>query len=409
MTAYRKAFLASSLLLLAVGVARAADKPQPATPLADSSLGLPPLVTIASNLVKPVGITNAGDGSGRLFLTLQDGKIMIWNGTQVLATPFLDIDPIVNSSGSEQGLLGLAFHPDYNTNGYFYVNYTDNTGGDTVIARYSVSAGNPNVADPASALKLVEIDQPFSNHNGGQLQFGPDGYLYIGMGDGGSGGDPFNNGQNPMALLGKMLRIDVDGGGNPPDCGGGAANYTIPADNPFVDGPGGTCDEIWHMGLRNPWRFTFDRLTGDLFIGDVGQDSWEEVDRQPAASAGGENWGWRCYEGKHPYNTQGCGPLNSYDRPILEYSHAVGCSITGGYVYRGPAMPGLGQGMYVYADYCSGRVWGARPVGIGWRTVLLADTPYNITTFGETEAGELCFSHDPAPQTGTVFCALASN
>jgi glucose/arabinose dehydrogenase len=410
MIAYRKVFLASVLPLLALATARAADKPQPDVAAADSSVGLPPLVTIANNLVKPVGITHAGDGSGRLFITLQDGKIMIWDGTQVLPTPFLDIDPIVNSSGSEQGLLGLAFHPDYKTNGLFYVNYTDNTGGDTVIARYSVSAGNPNVANPASALMLMEIDQPFSNHNGGQLQFGPDGYLYIGMGDGGSGGDPFDNAQNPTRLLGKMLRIDVNGvAGQPPDCGG--ANYTVPSDNPFVDGPGGSCDEIWHLGLRNPWRFTFDRLTGDLLIGDVGQDSWEEVDRQPAASAGGQNWGWRCYEGKHPFNTQGCGPIGDYDAPILEYSHSLGCSITGGYVYRGPAMPGLGQGTYVYGDFCSGRVWGARKVGGQWRPRLIEDTPYNISSFGETEAGELCFSHDPATSqpTGIVLCALASN
>ena len=401
MIAHRKVFLVSVLPLLALAAAEAADQAQP--PL--------PLVQIATGLVKPVGITNAGDGSGRLFITLQDGRIVIWNGTQVLPTPFLDIDAIVNSSGSEQGLLGLAFHPDYETNGFFYVNYTDNTGGDTVVARYSVSAGNPNVANPASALKLLEIDQPFSNHNGGQVLFGPDGYLYIGMGDGGSGGDPFDNGQNPTALLGKMLRIDVDGGGSPPDCGGAGTNYTIPADNPFVAGPGGSCDEIWHMGLRNPWRFTFDRVAGHMFIGDVGQNVWEEVNRQPAGSAGGENWGWRCYEGKHPFNTQGCGPIGDYDAPILEYSHAFGCSITGGYVYRGPAMPGLGPGTYVYGDFCSGRIWGARPFQGQWRTGLLADTPYNISTFGETEAGELCFTHDPATSepTGIVFCALASN
>jgi glucose/arabinose dehydrogenase len=233
MTAHWKLLLVSVLPLLGLSAAQAADQPESTTPPAEA--GLPPLTTIAPNLVKPVGITNAGDGSGRLFITLQDGKIIIWDGTQVLATPFLDIDPIVNSSGSEQGLLGLAFHPDYKSNGYFYVNYTDNTGGDTVIARYSVSAANPNVANPASALILMEIDQPFSNHNGGQLQFGPDGYLYIGMGDGGSAGDPFNNGQNLTKLLGKMLRIDVNGlVGQPPDCGG--SNYTIPSNNPFVDG-----------------------------------------------------------------------------------------------------------------------------------------------------------------------------
>ena len=404
MSAHRKVFLTGLLLLVAVTVARA-DNPQPAAPLADSPSALP-LVPIATDLVKPVGLTNAGDGSGRLFITLQDGKIMIWDGTQVLPTPFLNIDPIVNSSGSEQGLLGLAFHPDYESNGYFYVNYTDNTGGDTVIARYSVSAGNPNVADPASALQLMEIDQPFTNHNGGQLQFGPDGYLYIGMGDGGSGGDPFNNAQNPAELLGKMLRIDVNGlVGLPPDCGG--SNYTIPANNPFVDGPGGTCDEIWHMGVRNPWRFTFDRITGDMYIGDVGQDSWEEVDFQPAVSAGGENWGWRCYEGNHPFNTTGCGPAGDYDMPIVEYSHSLGCSITGGYVYRGPILPGLRPGTYVYGDFCSGRIWGVRRAFSGtWKSFQLQDTPYQISTFGEMENGTLCFTHDPATSqpTGIVFC-----
>jgi glucose/arabinose dehydrogenase len=410
MSAHRKVFLAAVLPLLAVTVTRAADQPQPAAASSDSTLALP-LVQIASSLVKPVGITNAADGSGRLFITLQDGRILIWDGTQVLPTPFLNIDPIVNSNGSEQGLLGLAFHPDYESNGFFYVNYSDNTGGDTIVARYSVSAADPNVANPASALILMEIDQPFSNHNGGQVLFGPDGYLYIGMGDGGSAGDPFNNGQNPSALLGKMLRVDVDGGGNPPDCGGAGANYTIPADNPLVDGPGGSCDEIWHLGLRNPWRFTFDRLLGHMFIGDVGQDSWEEVDRQPVASAGGENWGWRCYEGKHPFNTQGCGPAEDYDGPILEYSHALGCSITGGYVYRGPEVPGLGPGTYTYADFCSGRIWGARLQQGKWRNRQLMDTPYNISTFGEMENGTLCFAHnDTSSQpTGIVFCVQQSN
>jgi glucose/sorbosone dehydrogenase len=178
-----------------------------------------------------------------------------------------------------------------------------------------------------------------------------------------------------------------------------------------VDGPGGNCDEIWQLGLRNPWRFTFDRLTGDMYIGDVGQDSWEEVDRQPAGSAGGQNWGWRCYEGNHPYNTAGCGPISDYDGPIVEYSHSLGCSITGGYVYRGPVMPGLGQGTYVYADFCSGRVWGARQQAGKWRHLQLQDTPYMISSFGETEAGELCFTHDTtvSSPTSSVLCALSSN
>jgi len=410
MRTHRSVILASVLPFLTVIAARAADRPQTAPTAGDFILGVH-LVPIATNLLKPVGITHAGDGSGRLFITLQDGKIIIWNGTQVLPTPFLNIDPIVNSNGQEQGLLGLAFHPDYESNGYFYVDYTDTTGGDTIIARYSVSPGNPNVADPASAQILMEIDQPFTNHNGGQLQFGPDGYLYIGMGDGGSAGDPGNRAQDKTELLGKILRIDVNGvAGQPPDCGG--SNYTIPADNPFVDGSGGNCDEVWHLGLRNPWRFTFDRLTGDLFIADVGQDVWEEINRQPAGSVGGENWGWRCYEGNHPFNTQGCGPLGSYDGPILEYSHALGCAVIGGYVYRGTALPPAAQGTYIYGDYCSGRIWGARQgPGGNWVSAQLQDTQFSLSAFGETEAGELCFSHNPIIPlpNGRVVCALPSN
>jgi glucose/arabinose dehydrogenase len=399
--------LAAVLPVLALGVAQASDWPQAPTAARDTLLGVQ-LVPIATGLLKPVGITHAGDGSGRVFITLQDGRIIIWNGTQVLPTPFLDIDPIVNSTGTEQGLLGLAFHPDYESNGYFYVNYTDTTGGDTVIARYSVSAANPNVANPASAQVLMEVDQPFANHNGGQLQFGPDGYLYIGLGDGGSAGDPGNRAQDTTELLGKILRIDVDAGfGLPPDCGG--AHYTIPLGNPFVNGPGGDCDEIWQLGLRNPWRFSFDRLTGDLFIADVGQDVWEEINRQPAGSGGGENWGWRCYEGNHPYNPQGCGPLGDYDGPILEYSHNLGCAVIGGYVYRGAALPPVAQGAFFYGDYCSGRIWGARQQpGGNWVTVQLKDTQYSLSSFGETEAGELCFSHNPVLPlpNGRVVCAL---
>ena len=395
--------LALPLPLLIVALAQASDRPHPAR---DTLLGVQ-LVPIATNVDHPSVITHAGDGSGRVFIVLQDGRIIIWDGAQVLATPFLDIDPIVNSTGTERGLLGLAFHPDYETNGYFYVNYTDNTGGDTVIARYTVSAANPDVANPASALILTEIDQPFANHNGGQLQFGPDGYLYIGMGDGGSAGDPGNRAQNLAQPLGKILRIDVNGAGSAPDCGGGA-NYAIPPDNPFADGPGGNCDEVWQRGLRNPWRFSFDRLTGDLFIADVGQDAWEEINFQPAGSTGGENWGWRCYEGNHPYNTQGCGPAGNYDFPIFEYSHNLGCAVSGGYAYRGSALPPAAQGAYVFGDYCSGRIWAARQVGGGWAVQQVADTNLAISTFGETEAGELCLAHYGGllANTGRVVCAL---
>lgn len=385
--------LALPLLVLALS---------PAAARMDERAGGPNIITIASNVDEPTSITHAGDGSGRIFITLRDGDIRIWDGVQLLPTPFLDIDPLVGSNNSEQGLLSVAFHPDYETNGYFYVNYTDTNGGDTVVARYSVSAGDPNVADPNSALIYFEIDQPYVNHNGGQLQFGPDGYLYIGMGDGGSAGDPQNRAQNMGVLLGKMLRIDVnDVVGNQPDCGGGS-NYTIPADNPFNDGPGGDCDEIYMLGLRNPWRFSFDSATGDLYIGDVGQDTWEEVDRQPASSTGGENWGWRCYEGNHAYNTTGCGPQTDYDAPIVEYQHASGrCSITGGYVYHGSALPQY-NGAYWYADYCSGEIFVAIFQGGQWRTRRLVNTNFLITTFGEDQDGEICFNDYSA--TGEVYC-----
>jgi glucose/arabinose dehydrogenase len=398
----RRGVLALALPLVAVALAQAADR----TPASDTLLGTP-FQTIAANLAHPDGITHAGDGSGRVFITLQDGKIVVWDGTHVLPAPFLDIDPLVNSTGTERGLLGLAFHPDYESNGYFYVDYTDTTGGDTVIARYQVSAADPNAADPASALILMELDQPFANHNGGQLAFGPDGYLYIGMGDGGSAGDPGNRAQDLTKPLGKILRIDVNGGGLPADCGGGS-NYTIPPDNPFVDGPGGNCDEIWQSGLRNPWRFSFDRLTGDLFIGDVGQDNWEEVDFQPAGSRGGANWGWRCYEGNHPFNTQGCGPAATYDFPIFEYSHAIGCAVVSGFVYRGSVLPPGAQGGYFFGDYCSGRVWIARQVSGSWAVQQVADTNLSISAFGETESGEVCVAHygGVLGATGRVICAL---
>ncbi|NUM49465.1 MAG: PQQ-dependent sugar dehydrogenase, partial [Anaerolineales bacterium] len=303
------------------------------------------LTAFATGLSNPVAIAHAEDE--RLFVVERAGLIRIVqpNGS-VLGTPFLDIQSLVLDNPNERGLLGLAFHPDYANNGYFYINYTRDDAsaaldGDTVIARYQVSA-DPNVANPASAQILMVIDQPEWNHNGGMLAFSPiDGYLYIGMGDGGSGGDPWNNAQTTSVLLGKMLRIDVDGGGTAPDsCGMTNQNYTVPADNPLADGAGGACDEIWATGVRNPWRFSFDRVTGDLYIGDVGQGTWEEVNFQPAAGPGGENWGWRCYEGNHAYNTTGCGPIGSYDFPFFEYQHTSSrCSVTGGYVYRGSQFP----------------------------------------------------------------------
>jgi hypothetical protein len=358
------------------------------------SAGAPPdleLQLVTSGLASPLTVRHSGDGTGRLFIVEQAGRIRIYDMTTrtLLATPFLDIDPLV-VSGGEQGLLGLAFHPDYPDNGQFFVNYTRNGSplDRTVIARYTVSATDPNVADPGSAVVLMEIDQDFGNHNGGNLLFGPDGYLYIGMGDGGSGGDPLNRAQDLGSLLGKMLRIDVDG--TPPDepndlCGISPASYGIPPDNPFV-GSEGTCDEIWSYGLRNPWRFSFDRQTGDLFIGDVGQGSLEEVDFQPVTSAGGENWGWSCMEGTSSPGFNPCvgsPPLP----PIYEYSHSLGCSITGGYVYRGP-IASL-RGTYIMGDYCSGRIWFGVGGGASWTFTQWADTTHSIASFGEDEVGNV--------------------
>jgi glucose/arabinose dehydrogenase len=346
-------------------------------------------VQLTPTFNEPMFITHAGDGSGRIFVVEKDGfiRIIASNGT-VLATPFLNIDPLVGSGGSEQGLLSMAFSPNYSTNGEFYVNYTNNSG-DTVIARYSVS-GDPNVADPGSAQIVLPIDQPQSNHNGGQIQFGPDGMLYIGMGDGGGAGDTANNAQTVNRLLGKMLRIDVETG-NP-------VTYTIPADNPFV-GQAGYREEIWHIGLRNPWRFSFDSQTGDMYIGDVGQGQWEEIDFQPASSEGGENWGWRCYEGDATYNTAGCQPASAYDFPVHDYNHSGGrCSVSGGYVYRGGVYPRM-QGMYFFADYCSGETYGMQFFNNAWITQELYDFGGNPTTFGEDEAGNTYV----ATQGGIVY------
>lgn len=333
------------------------------------------LVEYENGFDEPVDIAHAGDE--RLFIVEKDGVIRIIDGSgNMLPTAFLNINSRVGSGGSEQGLLGLAFHPNYTTNDYFYVNYTNNSG-DTVISRFSVT-GDPNVADPNSELILLTIDQPYSNHNGGNLEFGADGYLYIGMGDGGSSGDPQNRAQNGNSLLGKMLRIDVDGG----------SPYAIPADNPFVNDPS-VLDEIWALGLRNPWRFSFDRFTGDLWIGDVGQNVWEEVNFQPADSTGGENYGWRCYEGNHNYNTTGCGPMGDYDGPIFEYSHGSNCSETGGYVYRGSQYANM-YGHYLVADYCSGNFWSIVPNGANWTSYAypgLAD--FGVSSFGEGSDGEL--------------------
>jgi glucose/arabinose dehydrogenase len=333
-------------------------------------------------LALPVDIKNAGDGSNRLFIAEQGGRIWIYNGTTLLPTAFLDISTLL-SSGGERGLLSLAFHPDYETNRYFFVYYT-NLAGDITVARYRTLASDPNLADISSAQVILNIPKPASNHNGGNLLFGPDGYLYFGTGDGGGSGDPFNNGQNGNTLLGKMIRLDVNNFNTPP-------YYTIPADNPYVSDPN-VRDEIWALGLRNPWRWSFDRLNSDMWIADVGQALREEVNYRAAGTTGGINYGWKCYEGLQPFNTAGCQPQSSYVSPIFDYPHNIttgGFSVTGGYVYRGAEFPTL-QGYYICADYASGNCWLIKPASAGgWDVTLQPGAPLNISTFGEAEDGTL--------------------
>lgn len=336
-----------------------------------SQTGTIGLQSFASGFSSPVDLEHCGDS--RLFVVEQDGiiKILNSNGT-VNSTPFLNITSLTNQSG-EQGLLGLAFHPNYASNGLFYINYTRISDGATVIARYSVNASDPNLANPAGTI-LLTIAQPFSNHNGGTLKFGPDGYLYIGMGDGGNGGDPGNRAQNIDELLGKMLRIDVNSG----------APYGIPPTNPYV-GVAGT-DEIWAIGLRNPWKFSFDRQTGDLWIADVGQGLYEEVNRA-APTESGLNYGWRCYEGNTVYNNTGCPAQNTLKFPLAVTNHADGfCSITGGYVYRGTQFPNF-QGMYFFSDYCKAQIGMSDASG----NVTFSPTfsGNNFVSFGEDMSGEL--------------------
>jgi len=325
--------------------------------------------SLVSGLNRPVDLQ--ADGSGRLFVIEKVGRIRIIESDQLLEGPFLDISDRVGSNGNEQGLLGLAFHPQFAENGRFFVNYTD-TNGNTVIARFQVS-NDPNVADPASEVNLLGVDQPFPNHNGGVLTFGPDGYLYVGLGDGGAAGDPNGNAQNTDTLLGKILRLDVDSG----------EPYAVPADNPFGD-------EIWAYGLRNPWRLSFDKSTGDLYIGDVGQGDWEEIDFLAAGSPGGANFGWDHREGAHDY--EGGGPQGMID-PVAEYSHPEGgCSVTGGYVYRG-SLPEW-NGIYLYGDYCTGMVWGLLQTDGGWQNQLLFDLDITITSFGQDGSGEVYLISD---------------
>jgi glucose/arabinose dehydrogenase len=335
------------------------------------------LVPVASGLEAPLFATHAGDGSDRLYVVEQTGAIRIVEDGGVRAQPFLDLgDDIV--AGGEQGLLGLAFHPGYPRNGRLFVNYTD-LRGDTVVAEYRRAPGDPLRAHPSAARVLLAIDQPFVNHNGGALAFGPDGYLYVATGDGGSAGDPLGNGQALDTLLGKLLRIDVDSDGS------GA--YGIPSDNPFV-GRDDARAEVWAYGLRNPWRFSFDAGTSTLWIGDVGQSDAEEINRAPAAAAG-LNYGWNIMEGTSCYEPpEGC-EHSGLEQPVATYTHAEGCSVTGGYVYRGSRYPSL-AGVYLFADYCSGTIWGfdaarASPS----QPVELLSTDRALSSFGVDRAGEL--------------------
>jgi glucose/arabinose dehydrogenase len=331
---------------------------------------------MVSDLNSPIGLANAGDGSDRLFVVEQPGYIRVIRDGELLSEPFLDISDRVNCCG-ERGLLGLVFHPQYAQNGLFFVNYTD-LNGDTAISRFQVSE-HPELAEKASEIQLLNVVQPFPNHNGGGLAFGPDGYLYIALGDGGSGGDPLGNAQNAQSLLGKLLRLDVDQG-DP---------YAIPPDNPYAQGGG--APEVWVYGLRNPWRFSFDRLTGDLFIGDVGQGSWEEVDYLPAGSPGGANFGWNYREGAHPYGGAAAPDDAVLIDPAAEYGHDQGISVIGGVVYRGDQFPDW-QGIYLYADYGSGFIWGLfQTEDSSWQNNLLFQTGNGITSFGEDESGEVYY------------------
>jgi glucose/arabinose dehydrogenase len=351
----------------------------------------------ASGFAAPLGVTSARDGSNRLFIVEQGGLIRIWNGAQVLPTPFLDVSSLI-SSGGERGLLGLAFHPSYSSNGFLYVNYTRAADGNTVIARYQLSASDPNVADPASARILFVVQQPAANHNGGQLAFGPDGYLYIGLGDGGGANDPLEVAQDlsrragNQGSLGKMLRIDVDQNvASPP-------YYGIPATNPYTstgDPLDAIPDEIWARGLRNPWRYSFDRLTGDLYIGDVGQSTREEVDFRPSGSPGGANFGWDVLEGTFCHEDVPAGSCAALLAPggsvlpILEYGRNEGSTVIGGNVYRGrPTSPVL-TGRYVFGDFGSGSIWRALRSNGSWTKQALFLTTLGPTAFGESDDGGL--------------------
>jgi len=382
-------FLSFLLLVLCGGCGASTDVVTPPPP---PPPGAPEvrLVEVARNVGFPLLVTAAPGDLNRIFIVDKGGRIRIVKNGTLLDQPFLDISGRV-SNGGEQGLLGLAFHPGYASNGRFVVDYT-NSSGDTRIAVYRVS-GNPDLADPASEQVVLSIPQPFWNNNGGMVGFGPDGKLYIGTGDGGSGGDPQGNGQNRNSLLGKLLRVGIDDNGQ----------LSIPADNPFI-GQAGTRGEIWSYGLRNPWRFSFDRQTGDLYIADVGQNAREEVDVATAAQQTGKgaNFGWNVMEGTACYGSSACN-RTGLTLPALDYTHSEGCSITGGYVYRGSAIPGL-TGLYFYSDWCTGFVRSFR--FSGGAVVDPQEWPAlkpggGISSFGEDARGELYL------MTGSVVYRVA--
>lgn len=366
------------LFLMAVAPVTALAQTTPVYDPATFDVGLE---EVASGFDGPLFVATAPDDAERLFVVEKGGMIQVLVNGEIASEPFLDIADRVGSEGSEQGLLGLAFAPNHAESGLFYVNYTD-ADGNTVVSRFS-TGDDPNVADPVSEAVILQQEQPRANHNGGVLGFGPDGYLYIGFGDGGGQGDPDGNGQDLSTWLGKILRIDVD-----PDSATDGMTYAIPDDNPFVD-DGDAAPEVWVYGLRNPWRFTFDRETGDMWVGDVGQNEIEEVTLLGADDGGGQNLGWNITEGTNCYAEPECDQTGLIP-PTLEYTHEVGgCSVTGGYVYRGEAMPDL-RGVYVFADYCSGLLWGAgQDADSAWVMSEPIDTGLSIASFGEDTAGEL--------------------
>ncbi len=322
-------------------------------------------------------LTPAGDGSGRLFVVERRGKVRVLDGGKLAEHPFADLSELITFRGAEQGLLGLAFHPRYPGEPFVFFSYTAQDGS-SVVARFRVDPRDPGRVDPQSRVELLRVQQPYANHNGGHIAFGPDGYLYLGLGDGGSAGDPQRRAQNPRSLLGKILRLDVDTT---------TSGYRIPRDNPFARRPGWR-PEIWALGLRNPWRFSFDRLTGDLYIADVGQDSREEINFEPARSPGGRNYGWNAWEGTLRYREE-VEPVSPVTFPVAEYAtREGGCAVTGGYVYRGRKVLAL-AGIYLFGDFCSGRIWGLVRKDGGWKVAELLDTEARLSSFGEDEEGEL--------------------